>query len=334
MIFVSVIIPTYNASKYLRACLESVIAQTLKDIEIICINDGSIDDSLEILKEFQKEDSRIIIIDQKNQGVSAARNAGLEIAKGKYIGFVDSDDTIAPDFFQILYGTGKQYHCDVVFTRSLSSESILQNNRKYSRQEIRLEILPLYFKKDGHNAIWNKLYAAALIKNNNIFFPVGRTHGEDAEFNIHYLLHAESLFTVDYAGYHYRETEGSATRNVTKFDYLQQALDTLAKDWSSVVGDYIIPAEMYKLKKERFINNIISQIYIYATPENGLSLQTRIGKLHQIINHDVVKQVFHENNHELSSSFTKYKKEVYGSIKSRFVIKLYLLSLYSYYRNK
>lgn len=318
----------------MHECIESVIAQTFQDIEIICINDGSTDNSLETLKEFQKRDARIIIIDTKNQGVSSARNAGLKIAAGKYIGFVDSDDSIMPDFFQTLFDVVEHEQCDMVFCRCLSTESSLQNNRKYSMQEIRSEILPLYFKEDSDNAIWNKLYAGSVIRNNNILFPVGKTHGEDAEFNIHYLLHAESLFTVDYAGYYYRETEGSATRNVTKFDYLQQALDTLAKDWSSVVGDYIIPAEMYKLKKERFINNIISQIYIYATPENGLSLQTRIGKLHQIINHDVVKQVFHENNHELSSSFTKYKKEVYGSIRSRFVIKLYLLSLYSYYRNK
>lgn len=331
---VSIIIPVYNACRYLAECLESVIAQTFQDIEIICINDGSTDDSVKILKEFQKRDARFIVINQKNQGVSAARNAGLEIATGKYIGFVDSDDTITPEFFETLYEIVEQNQCDVVFSRSLSSERMIQNNRKYTRKEIGSEILPLYFKEDGHNAIWNKLYAASLIQNNNLLFPVGKTHGEDAEFNILFLLYAESLFTVDYGGYHYRETEGSATRNVTKFDYLQQAVDTFLKDWSSLVGHYITPGEMHSLKKERFINNIISQIYIYAIPCNSLSLQSRIGRLHQIVNHDLVQQVFYEDHQEISSVFTKYKKEVYQGIKSKSVIKLYLLSLYSYYRNK
>lgn len=331
---ISIIIPVYNASKYLHECLESICFQTFQDIEMICINDGSTDDSLEILKEFENRDSRIVIINQKNQGVSAARNAGLEIATGKHIGFVDSDDTIAPDFFQTLYGVAIEEHCDIVFSRSLSSESRLQGSKKYFRQEIRLEILPLYFKEDGHNAIWNKLYAASVIKNNNLLFPVGKTHGEDATFNIHCLSHAESLFNLNYSGYHYRATEGSATRNIMKFDYLQQAVDTFLKDWSSLVGHYITPKEMHAMKKERFINNIISQIYIYTMPENGLSLQKRIGRLYQIVNHDLVQQLFHEDNHNISSGFAKFKKEVYLGIKSKSIIKLYLLSLYSYYRNK
>lgn len=330
----SIIIPVYNASRYLAECLESVTAQTFQDIEIICINDGSTDDSLEILKEFQRRDARIKIINQKNQGVSVARNAGLEIGTGKYIGFVDSDDTITPEFFQTLYGIVEQNQCDVVFSRSLSSERMLQNNRKYSKQEIRLQILPLYFKEDSHNTIWNKLYSASVIKNNKIIFPVGKTHGEDAEFNIHYLLHTESLFALDYAGYHYRVNKGSATRNVVKYNYLQQAVETLVKDWSSLVGDYISADVMYRLKKERFITNIISQIYMYAIPQNGLSLQSRISRLYQIVNHEVVKRVFYESNYEILSRITKYQKEVYDGIKSKSVIKLYLLSLYSYYRNK
>ena len=93
---VSVIIPVYNVEQYLSKCLDSVINQTFKNIEIICINDGSTDNSLKILNEYAMADKRIIVINQENSGVYAARNKGLQIANGKYISFVDSDDWIEP----------------------------------------------------------------------------------------------------------------------------------------------------------------------------------------------------------------------------------------------
>mgnify|MGYP001516330436 CR=1 FL=1 len=91
---VSVIVPVYNVKKYLAKCLDSIIAQTLKDIEIICVNDGSTDGSDKVLEEYKKKDARIQVVNRKNGGLSAARNTGMPYAKGKYIGFVDSDDYI------------------------------------------------------------------------------------------------------------------------------------------------------------------------------------------------------------------------------------------------
>ncbi|WHF51428.1 glycosyltransferase [Chryseobacterium gotjawalense] len=314
--------------------MESICSQTLIDIEIICINDGSTDDSLEILNSYQQKDGRILIIDQKNMGVAVARNSGLRLATGKYIGFLDSDDTVKIDFFEILFKAAENHHADVVLSKGLSDSMVISHNKSYSQQEIRELILPLYFKEDGHNAIWNKLYSNAIIKKYSIYFPVGKTHGEDAEFNIHFLMHAINLYVIDYSGYHYRETQGSATRNSSKFDYLQLALETFFKDWTLVLGETITPDTMYKLKKERFINNVISLIYIYSNPENGLPLRARISRLLKIVDHDVVKQLFNENNELITASFPEYKKQIYKGIHSKSVIKLYLLSLYSYYRSK
>lgn len=96
---VSIIVPVYNVENYLRKCLDSLINQTLKNIEIICINDGSTDNSLSILEEYASKDERIIVINQENAGVSSARNRGLEIATGEYIAFVDADDSVTPDCF-------------------------------------------------------------------------------------------------------------------------------------------------------------------------------------------------------------------------------------------
>ena len=101
---ISVLIPVYNTEKYLKSCLDSVIKQSLKDIEIICVDDKSTDDTLKILKQYAAQDSRIKLVEQqKNGGLSNARNAGLEVACGAYIGFVDSDDYVDLEFYEKLY---------------------------------------------------------------------------------------------------------------------------------------------------------------------------------------------------------------------------------------
>ena len=109
----SVIIPVYNVEQYLPKCLASVVQQTLKDIEIICVNDGSTDNCLKILEEFKSKDNRIKIINKENAGLGNARNTGLEEAKGEYISFIDSDDYIDENFFELLYNEAKEDDADV-----------------------------------------------------------------------------------------------------------------------------------------------------------------------------------------------------------------------------
>ena len=111
---VSVIIPVYNVEKYLRECLDSVINQTLKDIEIICVNDGSTDNSLQILEEYAQKDERIKIIAQENKGQAVARNVGIKIAQGEFIGFLDSDDYLDLNFYENLYNRAKETNSNIV----------------------------------------------------------------------------------------------------------------------------------------------------------------------------------------------------------------------------
>jgi len=333
MALISIIIPVYNTALYLSECLESVYTQTLHDIEIICINDGSTDNSLQILKNFQHKDARIKIIDQKNAGVSAARNAGLQIATGTYAAFVDSDDTISSEFCETLVNAAEVSKSDVVFSKSFSNANFAED-KYFGRVEIETQILPVFFKEDQFNSVCNKLYRMLPVRQNNIFFPTGKTHAEDAEFNIRYLIHTQRLFVLDYSGYHYRETPESATRNPARHPYLQNAVDQFLRDWTPIIGNLISAEQMHELKKERLIHNIISQVYIYGNPGNGMSFRTRWKKLREIASHPVIIQVFREDNARFTADFSTYQKQIYLGILRRSVITLYLLTQYSYYRGQ
>ena len=124
---VSIIVPAYNVEGYIYDCLKSLVSQTMQNIEIIVINDGSTDNTEKIISEFEKTDSRIIVIRQENQGISVARNNGINIAKGEYLGFVDSDDYVDNDYFEKLYNIVTSQNADMAVT------SILKHKKNYKR---------------------------------------------------------------------------------------------------------------------------------------------------------------------------------------------------------
>jgi len=168
---VSVIIPVYNREKYLIQCLDSVINQTLKNIEIICINDGSTDRSLEILNEYGKKDGRIKIINQKNQGVAFARNIGLKIARGEYVGFVDSDDWIDLNFFETLFTEAKKEDADLA--RTLYVYEFQDHSKEGDTNRIILEKKSngeLLNVNEHSVVIWNAIYKREYLQKNNIYF--------------------------------------------------------------------------------------------------------------------------------------------------------------------
>ncbi|MBF4468083.1 MAG: glycosyltransferase [Methanobrevibacter arboriphilus] len=166
---VSIIIPVHNTSKYLKKCMDSVINQKLKDIEIICINDESRDNSLEILEDYARKDKRIKIINQVNQGVSIARNTGLKIAKGEYVGFVDSDDWIDLNFFYELYNKAKSQGADLARTfykyeypYKRDEEKLNKIIKKRNKEREQLNV------NDHSVVIWNAIYKRKYIEKNKI----------------------------------------------------------------------------------------------------------------------------------------------------------------------
>lgn len=133
MIKVSVIVPVYNVQEYLGKCLSSLTAQTLKDIEIICVDDGSTDDSLAILKRFAKKDKRVKILTQNNQYAGVARNAGLKVAKGEFLSFLDADDFFETDMLEEMYNNAKDNEADIVvcgycqYNQNVGSDTVVHN---------------------------------------------------------------------------------------------------------------------------------------------------------------------------------------------------------------
>jgi glycosyltransferase involved in cell wall biosynthesis len=206
---VSVIIPIYNREKYLKKCLDSVINQTLNDIEIICIDDGSTDRSREILNGYGKVDSRIKIINQKNQGPGLARNIGLKIAKGEYIGFVDSDDWIDLNFYETLFTEAKKQDADLTRT-----EYVYEYPNHSKEDNINKTILER--KSDGellnlneHSVvIWNAIYKRKYLQKNNITFD--KLPGlVDVPFTARATYYSKKTIPVIGTYYHYRKDIGN-----------------------------------------------------------------------------------------------------------------------------
>lgn len=212
----SIIVPVYNVEKYLPKCLESLIKQTLKDIEIICVNDGSTDNSLAILKEFASKDSRIRIIDNQHQGVAKTRNTGIEQSTGEYIGFVDSDDYIDIDFFEKLYNSATKSNSDIAIASILKHKNFFNiYNAKYTKEEtaitIQDKIKLCEDKKHFFFYAWNKIYHSGFIKENNIKFSEGQIY-EDVMFAIKALYYSNKIISVYGTKYHYIEHENSLTK--------------------------------------------------------------------------------------------------------------------------
>lgn len=214
--------------KYLPKCLESLIKQTLKDIEIICVNDGSMDNSLAILKEFASKDSRIKIIDNQHQGVAKTRNTGIEQSTGEYIGFVDSDDYIDIDFFEKLYNSATKSNSDIAIASILKHKNFFNiYNAKYTKEEtaitIQDKIKLCEDKKHFFFYAWNKIYHSGFIKENNIKFSEGQIY-EDVMFAIKALYYSNKIISVYGTKYHYIEHENSLTKSKDKTGEKEQDL--------------------------------------------------------------------------------------------------------------
>mgnify|MGYP004528342755 FL=1 len=185
---ISVILPVYNVEKYLRQCLDTIIGQTLREIEVLCVDDGSTDNSARILEEYAQKDQRVKIYTQKNAGAGAARNLGLRQASGKYLSFLDSDDFFEPDMLEEAYKQAERYEAEMVVFRS-NQYLTEKDEYKETPWTLRKQELPPY-APFGHRQMtdnifkvfvgwaWDKLFLKAFIDEKKITFQEQRTSND------------------------------------------------------------------------------------------------------------------------------------------------------------
>ncbi len=218
---VSIVIPVYNAEKVIERCLDSLRRQTLKDIEIIAVNDGSTDGTAEILARYAAHDARIRVIHQKNAYIGTARNRGLKAARGEYVGFVDNDDYVSPDYYEALYKAAKKQNADVAVTKSAQSvwqsKSFFMNvSGKKAEYVDSKEILDLAKTYSGF--VWTKLYKKDFLLGNNILFATERTLWEDTFFTLELYLFVDEMAVADSGTYfHTIKERRTASSSGVKF---------------------------------------------------------------------------------------------------------------------
>lgn len=231
MIRVSFVVAIYNVGKYLGRCIESLIHQTMEEIEIILVNDGSPDNCLEICNSYAARDSRIIVIDQKNQGAGGARNTGLRAARGEWIYFVDGDDYVAPDACDTLAKYMDQGHDVIFFTNAVcagdkirqvrhSKQSILFDRDDFFELQLStLNRLGRYkYEMDVVEpaCIWNKMYNREFLINNHVEFVTNFPRLEDIHFGLLVYDKAKKGIYVPFVGYYYQINDGSVTHRYQK----------------------------------------------------------------------------------------------------------------------
>lgn len=216
---VSIIIPVYKVEKFLTRCLDSVLGQTLKEIEVILVDDGSPDNCGRICDEYAAKDKRVIVIHKKNAGVSAARNSGLEVASGEFVGFVDSDDYVATTMFEDMYrqavlADAEMAMCQFVITDGVTDELVHRSSGddfevlKFDNKKA-FEIIA-DFSCPVQVMVWNKLFKKELIQ--NLCFDTNKRMAEDLEFLMRALFKSKTVVYVPYALYaYYAQREGAAT---------------------------------------------------------------------------------------------------------------------------
>lgn len=260
---VSIIVPVYNAEKTLERCVDSVLHQEYKNIELILVNDGSKDSSGEICRSYAVSDPRVHLIDKDNTGVSDSRNQGLAAADGTYIQFLDSDDWITPDATRLLVGCAERSHCDLVvadFYRvvgdKLAHKGSIQENAILTLQEYAEYMMesPADFY---YGVLWNKLYRAEIIQKTGLRMDAEISWCEDFLFNLEYLRHVKTVQAIQAPIYYYVKTKGSLVSQSVTFSSTVHTKLKLFEDYQKFYKD-IYTDEEYEEQAPRLYRFLLS----------------------------------------------------------------------------
>lgn len=337
---VSVVIPVYNAGKYLHRCIGSLLAQTIA-CEFIFVNDGSNDNSKSIIESYKRSDGRIVLLEQENQGVSVARNTGIKAAKGEYLGFVDADDYIENDMYLQLYSAANSFQADIVISDFYYEQGKSKNLATFGFPKettltptfIAENIFPFFIKDETLNSACNKIFRREFIVQNQIDFPEKVALGEDSIFNMKAFSRCERACYLGYAGYHYQEVAGSATRNVAESDYFKRIADALRFDYRSVMPLKLDGQTYEKLKAEKFISSLLSLVHLYFNAK-GIGLFQKFRLVKTMIESPETVRTIALHYDELRRPRNRYSRFLLQCIKNQDIYRLFLAVLYSKLRNR
>lgn len=280
---VSIIVPVYNVEEYLEDCLDSLCHQTLQDIEIIIVNDGSTDNSEEIIRNYEQKYHYVTIIEQQNQGLSAARNIGIKYARGKYIMFIDSDDFVDLDLCEQLYNKAEKYNCPLIICGiqlywNRDREKTYKNFRYDEHKKYDKDFLyKILLTQELGCQVWNKIYRSEELIKSNIIFQPGKFY-EDIVFTYKIInLYGQAMFINDLK-YKYRMRNNSIVNNtsMTKIiDYINNSSEAI---------NYLLSINTDKTLYKFMINAYVilrtytSELCILLSKSECLSIQDFIEK--------------------------------------------------------
>lgn len=326
MDLISVVIPIYNTELYLRECLDSVLAQSYQNLEIILVNDGSTDSSLNICNEYALKDRRIIVINKENEGVSVARNIGISKSNGAFISFVDSDDTIHQDLYKIMYETIIDKDVDRVMCGFMQQHGDKKVYRKTRVPDGIYETSDLLNKMidDGtmsgflFSGVYNSLYRSNVIKENQLFFNEEIKFNEDGLFNLIYAINTEKFYSLRSKPlYSYRIHSTSSTQKKSsgdKYSTLHKVLLELSENY---------PEYNFKFQIERRMATVALWEILETSKWNNFRSGTReINK--------ILKRTETINGLALidEKKLNKYKRFFYKCMKNNRVFAIYFTSKY------
>ena len=297
---ISIIVPCYNVENYIEKGLNSLINQTLKEIEIILINDGSKDKTIDIIKKYEKQDSRIKVIDKKNEGVSKARNDGIKIASAEYIAFMDSDDWFEENALELMYNKAKENDYDIV---ACDTKAVYPNKIEYIKSSIEDNQTNNKLMIDAYTVIWNKIYKKELL--HDIEFDSELTFCEDVLFLYKIYSKVEKIGSVKQGLYNYLQRQNSLT--YTYDEKLYQLIESQER-----IIKYYKKGNIFEKYKEELEYTYVR--YLYAT---------FIKRLAKTKNKKEFKKGYKIVKEKVKNMYPNYKKNKYLNNKKGIYLKLF-----------
>ncbi len=277
---ISIILPVYNVEKYLKECLDSILNQTFQEFEIICVNDGSDDCSFEILEDYARKHSKIKVITQNHLGVGAARNAGLLVATGKYVHFLDSDDTFEPEMFEELYSVAENNNLDMVvcLAKGIENGVAIEDNDFWPINKYIVKYNQVFNSNDCIDSIfnmfapepWSTLYKKELLLKNNIrFSSLSSSNGADLNYIARICADRIMILNKKFVNYRYKRENGITSKR-NYINYVKARL---------ILKDYLIKNALYEKYQKSYENNFKDIMRYIINNASGIAYENFVRDL-------------------------------------------------------